>query len=65
MAMLNKWHVYNGLIEHYKMTGQVMGPDEFQERFAGQVQPEQAVDGLHEFDKFLDASRGAVQVPHA
>ncbi|WCK55404.1 hypothetical protein PP175_05485 [Aneurinibacillus sp. Ricciae_BoGa-3] len=58
--MLNKWHVYNALIEHYQATGEVMGLDAFQQRFLGLVSTEDAVEGLYKFETFLDASRGKV-----
>jgi hypothetical protein len=58
--MLNSWHVFNEMVAYYRQTGKVMGPEEFQQRFGGRVSPEEAVVGLHEFDRFLDASRGVV-----
>jgi hypothetical protein len=61
--MLNKWQLFNEMLDHYRMTGKVMNPEEFQQRFDGRVSPEDAVEGLQEFDKFLDASRGPVSAP--
>lgn len=58
---LNSWQLCNEMVEYYRTTGRVMDPEEFQQRFGGRVSPEEAVAGLQEFDKFLDASRGPVQ----
>lgn len=47
--MLNKWQLFNEMVDYYRTTGRVL--------------PEEAVAGLQEFDKFLDASRGPVSAP--
>ncbi|WCK53863.1 hypothetical protein PP175_21475 [Aneurinibacillus sp. Ricciae_BoGa-3] len=59
--MLNKWHVYNELIEHYQATREVMDPNTFQKRFSGQVLSKDAIEALYEFDRFLEKSRVVTQ----
>jgi hypothetical protein len=58
--MLNKWHVYNDLVEHYQATGEVMGHEDFHRRFSGRIFPREAIEGLYEFDRFLEKHRGAI-----
>jgi hypothetical protein len=59
--MLNKWHVFNLMVEHYQATGEVMDPDAFQQRFSGLISSEEAVEGLYEFDRFLEKRRMVTQ----